>query len=850
MQAIHHPTRISISQNTLSSIEEKWHNINLSSSSDDSSHERASSLTTASIGALDRYMKERSPTLAENHRPLSKAQLSTVFRISKNLRGKSLSQKLDPIGGHCAHSLGDEVDQLVSSSSTARSGLRENDSACYSDIDPSLAKDIAYLKNLMRESVARHPDDSDTGRQQRRLHLLDCLGKFFKAEYSDTTTGRWMTNMAIVGLRDGIIVTMATLMRDAILFQIALGDASEEGGASPGGVSIAAIALGPALNLLGGLAAAVTGTGNRAQFISRTVLGVASIAAILACYETGTLNDFATFFAGQAALSMARDACNFFFPLRDNLRTMPASGAGAAGGLYAMYLWLGEMASNKLAPQAGLGAIPHEFGNETLTARAGERPQFNMGDSLIDSSLFALAEIMDDFTLPAIVKYMENRSYRRTHAGDLSDEAAHREYLHELNEFADELLNTDPTERRRLLEIQNGSIYLREQLRLTVLEANGDLNKDQRQYLSRLTDALTLEGKAQRLQRMREAPVDDFETASRMTALEMELGVYRCDVELDRLKSISLTPHQWAYKQDLENRIEDFEEDYRRLQSSEVSDSEAAEKELLEKRRGLEVMLGHAPLPPLYTLPPISTLLTGERNLPDLTTLDQQIRQSSPELSPHELDALVRETYVHAVQTTFTPFLATPLEQAALESLDEGPALLPSERLAAMATEVDKKRRDDTQGLKISLGFQPSNAGMLREFAAASLITTPAHLLAWTMALAFRESLKPILEEQDETVRMVLEPLIMGFGMFMAYLPMVLMHQEEEQGQPVRRPGATGGIPPIRPVVEEVSADGTSASSNAVTVTVADASDDTESSSDAGSGSGFGSGSRFEPFVN
>ena len=81
--------------------------------------------------------------------------------------------------------------------------------------------------------------------------------------------GRWAANVINVELRTGIFVAICTLMRHAIDFE--LSKLNELGGheAMLKILGIAAIAIAPAMNLIGGLVSVMRGTANHTSILCR-----------------------------------------------------------------------------------------------------------------------------------------------------------------------------------------------------------------------------------------------------------------------------------------------------------------------------------------------------------------------------------------------------------------------------------------------------------------------------------------------------------------------------------------------------------------------------------------------------
>ncbi|WP_143684705.1 hypothetical protein [Variovorax sp. KK3] len=562
-----------------------------------------------------------------------------------------------------------------------------------------LRKDIHFLASVMTQAAQAHPGDDPESQQQRRIALMDCMGDLFS-----TTPGRWLANIGVVGIREGMVVALTTLMRDALAFEIGKAKALGNEQALLGGVAIAAIVLGPALNLIGGLKSIPEGTGNARSCISRVAMGLGSLGVILACHQTGVLEPFASTVTSLAAYNFARDACNFFFPLRDNTRSLPMPSVLAGGATYGLFQWLGSLAMGHATPRAGAGALPGAIFNGTLPLEQLAASSLDIAHSVGHAGLNALLEIQDGLVLPAIVKHMENSTYRAANASHLADEEAHRHAIRELGAFAALLLGVEGKDRQALIDEKNAELYASEVKRL---EGQPELDLNQRDYLTQLKDTLARQ------------------------AMLQGLG-------------------------------------------------------LLE----------------MPELPPISVLLSDRSSTPDFTVLDQQIERELTRLgvSRDARARIVNELYVYEFQRAYVPLLRTPVEESVLQRLKEEARtepMLPSDMMDSLLYQVNEERRAATVGLSISIGFGPRMPDPLQRLSRQLFITNAMRQSAFLFAVGVLYATSGVLENLDDDTRAIVEPLILGVAISLAYVPLLMAHLEGAPGRLPSRPNGEGGLPPL-----------------------------------------------------
>jgi|EndMetStandDraft_2_1072991.scaffolds.fasta_scaffold30291_4 hypothetical protein len=81
----------------------------------------------------------------------------------------------------------------------------------------------------------------------------------------------------------------------------------------------------------------------------------------------GSLEPLGGTLSAYACYNAARNVCSFFFPLRDNLTSLPVHRVVGSSAVYALFQWLGGMGMNVAAPQSGASGLPHAFGSETVS---------------------------------------------------------------------------------------------------------------------------------------------------------------------------------------------------------------------------------------------------------------------------------------------------------------------------------------------------------------------------------------------------------------------------------------------------------------------------------------------------
>jgi hypothetical protein len=400
----------------------------------------------------------------------------------------------------------------------------------------ALSNEIACVAIHLQEAVADHPGSSPEAQQQRRIALIEFLCKVFNNEF-ESDTGRWAANLFNVGLRTWLAVTISTFVRDAVAFYLSRSIASDGESIIPHVAGIVAITLGPAMNLLGGVISVRGHEANVPSVVSRTLLALMQLGAVLACYAKGSANALATSMLSFAPYAIIRDSLNFIAPVSDNTTSLRLEGVLASGILYAGLQLGGGITMAVLAPHSGAGSLPRPVGNETVPRELFASAQINIQDSLVHAAVIGILEFLDDVVVASIMRYLERKEYfaRANHA-NLADEAAHKQYILKLTNFAKVLLNVPAKDRQKLIDERNFQLYQREIERLTSLP--GQLDAVHANYLADIQDEFKKRPALEALWARNPKTLTAEEMQS-LRDLEYQLGVYKQSRDLERVRSIS-----------------------------------------------------------------------------------------------------------------------------------------------------------------------------------------------------------------------------------------------------------------------------------------------------------------------
>ncbi|MDR6537052.1 hypothetical protein [Variovorax soli] len=723
-----------------------------------------------------------------------------------------------------------ESDPETVQDASADSGDLSSDSWDTLADDAELEADVKHLLRCMQEVALEHPGDSPDAQQQRRCGLIDFLGAILRNEFR-SDAGRWAANIINVGLRTGIVVTLCKLMGDAIAFEVSR--ASKLDAPYMSLTAILAIAIAPTFNLVGAISSGCLGTANRISIIARSALGIMNLGAILACYMTGSLYSMGVQLSPVVCYCLARDICNFIFPLRDNLRSLPFRGVAASGVFYVFGQWFGGLAMDIAAPISGARGLPSAVGNGTVLPEVLLAASLNLKDSGIHGSTNGGLEIGDDLVMPSIAKLLERRTYLREAKEQLQDESIHKKYIEVLSTFAKKLLMTPAAERQQMINELNVELYVQELQRMEGQEYDS-LDEPHKQYLEQL--------------RKLEPAFSDSPEISKWGALrefEKGLGIYSRSREMRRMNRVNfdqLDKTQRNYLMQLRDDVDAQREQFDRLTQLKemhslylevLTDPDSAGREerlemLKEKRKDSPVQtdgqmqFGEKEQKLLESLryefddktelPPMSLLRDAAAyRAPDFTRLDKRIdrlcKRLSPEMERRSRQELVEELFVYEFMRAYLPCRLTAVETEVLTKLFDEKPRLGSGLTKEWLNEVDERRRKDMEGPRIQLGFLPSTGNFIDSLGRMFLVTNAARqgvfagvvglLTALWAALEAEHS--TLTEDSNDITRILFWNLMLGTVIYLHYWALYLVHREGESSErQVQRPGAQGDFPRAR----------------------------------------------------
>lgn len=200
----------------------------------------------------------------------------------------------------------------------------------------------------------------------------------------------------------------------------------------------------------------------------------------------------------------------------------------------------------------------------------------------------------------------------------------------------------------------------------------------------------------------------------------------------------------------------------------------------------------------------MSSLGTKIQDTRDFTSFDRVIDRKlrrHPELRGDEKtrQQIVQEEFVYEFQRLYLPLpILTRIEEDSLASIrKEEPDILPSQLTQKWVERIAQKRADDTEGVRIRLTFLPASVpswrDVIQRLERSILVTDTARQNLWFILMALLICLDGLLEDSDETTRMVLGNLMAGMIIQALYPLLILNHSEgASPEQPVERPGAQG----------------------------------------------------------
>lgn len=686
--------------------------------------------------------------------------------------------------------------------------------------DAALSPGVRHIMECLEAKVANHQEEGPDAGQERRCMMIDRVGALFRND-SRSDAVRIFASWLNPTLRTGVIILLAKLVQDALKFE--LSKAAELGGqeSSQRIAGILALVIAPALNVVGAILSGGLGTANLTSLISRLWLGLLYLSLLGACYQTGVLHELGFSLMPSVTYALVRDGLSYCFPIRDNVGSVSGIGLGIAAFLYSLLNALSGFAGSKAAPTAGAGALPRA-GNATERMMPEHRAAvanavLDLDACMVNAAICAVVEISDDLILPLILRWIETRKYRKKEALNMDVEAAHSEYIGELIALAKELLKTPRNERQQKIDALNLDLYRREHKRLTRLKDEHPLDDAHQQYLDSLHKELLVYQQTKVVREMWEALRNDpncyrAHQLSQLKSAEVALGIYRKTRELDRLKRLDadwIDTEQRRDLADLQDQVDRDLEKWNELAPADQRMLNDDEKELLRQLASEFASASDIDLKPVR-LRPIPSLQPDAQKAPDFTRFAQKIRntcRSHTDLTPKERTEIVEELYMHEFVRHHLPGKLTNVEQKVVASIgEENPKILPSELFEQLQKDVAEERRKATEGIRLGLGFLPANVSSLMEAvrhgARQLLVTNAARQSALGSVYAFLLLLAALMGDSikhtDDNTQLTVGNLAAGFGIFMVYWALIMMHSEGAPGGGVYRPGAESTtLPPL-----------------------------------------------------
>lgn len=187
---------------------------------------------------------------------------------------------------------------------------------------------------------------------------VEFLTKLARNEF-EGDLGRWASNLTISGVRTGLVIGILTTVRQLIGF--ALEKSLVSNAAAPltrNVMSAIALAIGPALNILGAIRDECNGTANQQTRLARVATLTLSMAALAltASAPAAAMPALAAYGTQVAFYSFANDLVNLFLPITDNSKAN-LGGTAASGVLNGALQFLAFTGMNYTAPHSGPGYV-------------------------------------------------------------------------------------------------------------------------------------------------------------------------------------------------------------------------------------------------------------------------------------------------------------------------------------------------------------------------------------------------------------------------------------------------------------------------------------------------------------
>jgi hypothetical protein len=148
--------------------------------------------------------------------------------------------------------------------------------------------------------------------------------------------------------------------------------------------AVAAITMiGPAVSLMGAIRDEHTGTANLQTRLGRVCMASITMGSLIAAHLTGASSSMLSTAINTNVYTFARDACNAFFPLKDNAAAVTTEGTAVSMFAFGVV----QAALDQLAPLMPLSG----------PARAAAGAGWSLGADVIAGAVNAFGAVIDDF---------------------------------------------------------------------------------------------------------------------------------------------------------------------------------------------------------------------------------------------------------------------------------------------------------------------------------------------------------------------------------------------------------------------------------------------------------------------
>ena len=277
---------------------------------------------------------------------------------------------------------------------------------------------IKLLKNFVDKAPAPARAEPAQARQARRFAAAQFLVDVLRNEFK-SPGARWAANLTNTSLRTGIVVTLCILLREGLAFTLSKNEALGENETVMQAAGISMIGLTLALNVIG-LATDFyrkdkkSKLGSSYSMVMRLGMCVFSLSILLTCYFRGTLSNLVTRTSAFLTYCYARDLCNLFLKLGNNVASLPKKALLGSGAIYGVVQFLASFLPDQAAPLAGAGGVPKVgqigAGNFTITLEDVAATGLNLPQTYLKAMINALADVSDDVIAPAMLRAAERPS--------------------------------------------------------------------------------------------------------------------------------------------------------------------------------------------------------------------------------------------------------------------------------------------------------------------------------------------------------------------------------------------------------------------------------------------------------